>query len=94
MLYDNDPDSPGDELITPSKDISQDEHYPEYTHFKPGESIIIRGTPVIASSSSLYPSQYENLDEFLNSDPGAIDKLGDGNPTNRRWRLLEPDESL
>lgn len=94
MLYDDDPDSPGDELITPSDDISQDEHYPEYAHLKPGESIIIRKTPVIPSSGSWYPSQYEDLDEFLNSGPGAIDKLGDGSPTNRRWRLLEPDESL
>lgn len=85
MLYDDDPDSPGDELITHSDDIiSQDEHYPEYAHLKPGESIIIKENPIKPTSGYYYPSEYEDLDEFLNSDPGAIDRLGDVSST-KEW---------
>ncbi|MHC5778570.1 hypothetical protein [Nostoc sp.] len=93
MLYNDDPDSPGDELITPSDNISQDEHYPEYAHLKRGESIIIKENPIKPASGYYYPSGYEDLDEFLNSDPGAIDRLGDESSTTRGWRPPEPDES-
>ncbi|BAZ02988.1 hypothetical protein NIES37_70010 (plasmid) [Tolypothrix tenuis PCC 7101] len=85
MLYDDDPDSPGDELITPSLHISQDEHYPEYAYLKTGDSLIIKENTVKHTSGSYYPSGYEDLDEFLNSDPGAIDKLGDKSSTTRGW---------
>jgi hypothetical protein len=94
MLYDDDPDLLGEELITPSNTISQDEHYPKYAHLQPGESIILEDSPIKPSSGSYYPSQYEDLDEFLNSDPGAIDRLDNGNRNTRNWHLFEPDESL
>jgi hypothetical protein len=77
MLYGNDPDDLGEELITPSDDISQDEHYPKYAHLKPGESMVIERSSVKYTSASYYPSQYEDLDEFLNMNPSAIDFLAD-----------------
>ncbi|NJK52365.1 MAG: hypothetical protein HC936_05205 [Leptolyngbyaceae cyanobacterium SU_3_3] len=43
------------------------------------------------TSSSWYPSQYEELGEFLNGDPGAIDKLDSGSRSRRyNWRYYEP----
>ncbi len=42
--------------------ISQNEHYPEYAHLKPDESIIIKENTIKSTSGSYYPSGYENLD--------------------------------
>ncbi|MDX2242423.1 MAG: hypothetical protein NW224_17190 [Leptolyngbyaceae cyanobacterium bins.302] len=92
--YDREPDDESEELLTPDGK-TQDECYPRFAHLKPGESLVLPDEPKTTASDSRYPSQYEDLDEFLNSDQGAIDKL-DGGSWSRRfdWRSYEPDESL
>ncbi|MGI0493488.1 hypothetical protein ACN4EG_17030 [Alkalinema pantanalense CENA528] len=93
--YDREPDDESEELLTPD-DKTQDECYPNFAHLKPGETLVLpEEKPQTTASGSWYPSQYEDLDEFLNSDPGAIDKLDSGNRSRRfNWRYYEPNESL
>jgi hypothetical protein len=94
QAYDQEPDDESEELLTPD-DRTQDECHPRFAHLKPGESLVLPDEPKTTTSGSWYPSQYEDLGEFLNGDPGAIDKL-DSNSRSRRynWRYYEPDESL
>ncbi|NJR61994.1 MAG: hypothetical protein HC769_26095 [Cyanobacteria bacterium CRU_2_1] len=94
QAYDREPDDESEELLTPD-DKTQDECYPRFAHLKPGESLVLPDEPETTTSGSRYPSQYEDLGEFLNSDPGAIAKLDSGSPSRRyNWRYYEPDESL
>jgi len=48
--------------------------------------LVLPDEPKITTSGSWYPSQYKDLSEFLNSDPGAINKL-DINSRSRRYNL-------
>ena len=94
QAYDREPDDESEELLTPDGK-TQDECYPRFAHLKPGESLVLPDEPETTTSGSRYPSQYEDLGEFLNSDPGAIDKLDSGSRSRRfDWRSYEPDESL
>jgi hypothetical protein len=100
--YDQEPDDKSEELLTPD-DRTQDECHPRFAHLKPGETMVLPDEPKTKTSGSWYPSQYEDLGEFLNGDPGANalrahcvnDKLDSGSGSRRyNWRYYEPDESL
>jgi hypothetical protein len=94
QAYDQEPDDESEELLTPD-DRTQDECHLRFAHLKPGESMVLPDEPRTTTSSSWYLSQYEDLGEFLNGDPGAIDKLDSGGRSRRyNWRYYEPDESF
>jgi hypothetical protein len=90
--YDQEPDETSEELLTPD-DRTQDECYPNFAHLKPGEVLVLPEEPKKENSGCWYPSRYEDLGEFLNGDPGAIDRLEGGRPSRYSWRDYEPDES-
>jgi hypothetical protein len=92
--YDQEPNDQSEELLTPDGK-TQDECYPCFAHLNPGESLVLPDEPKSPNSGSWYPSQYEDLGEFLNGDPEAIDKLDIGERSRHyNWRYYEPDESL
>jgi hypothetical protein len=77
-------------------DLHQDyDGHPRFAHLKPGETMVLPDEPKTKTSGSSYPSQYDDLGEFLNGNPGAIDKLDNNSQVSRyNWRYYEPDESL
>ncbi|WP_421658903.1 hypothetical protein [Leptothermofonsia sp. ETS-13] len=100
--YDQEPNDKSEELLTPD-DRTQDECHPRFAHLKPAESMVLPDEPKATAPSSWYPSQYEDLGEFLNGDPrvNALrahcvnDKLDSGSVSRRyNWRYYEPDESF
>src|SRR6476661_2110340 len=80
--YDQEPDDQSEEILTPDGK-TQDECYPCFAHLKPGESLVLPDKPKPPDFGSWYSSRYEDLSEFLNSDPGAIDKLDSGSRSRR-----------
>ena len=94
QAYDQEPDDESEELLT-SDGKTQDECHPHFAHLKSGESLVLPDEPKTTISGSWYPSQYEDLGEFLNGDPGTINKLDSRSGSRRyNWRYYEPDESL
>ena len=92
QAYEQEPDDKSEALLAPDSK-TQNECYPRFAHLKPGESLLLPDEPKTTNSGSWHPSQYEDLGEFLNRDPGAIDQLDSGRRSPRYdWRDYEPDE--